>query len=138
MLAKFNDLVLLSLCAYRHFSQNLVTQHLKAIMKSKFYESPDDKSQLYVDRLCQTTAISLKHMNDPNEWYVAVLVLGCQWYETTYYKIYSLLVQRVLVQLSKESSCFFLKYSLVLSFRLQFAWCCQYLNTLCNTSSSVE
>ena len=48
----------------------------------------------------QSTAISLKHMNDPNESYVAVLVLGYIWHETICTKICSLLVQRVLVQLS--------------------------------------
>ena len=48
----------------------------------------------------QSTAISLKHVNDPNESYVAVLVLGCIWHETICTKICNLLVQRVLVQLS--------------------------------------
>ena len=79
----------------------------------------------------QSTAISLKHMNDSNESYVAVLVLGCIWHETICTKIYILLVQRVLVQLSEESSFLFLKYSLVFSLRLQFAWCCQYLRFSC-------
>ena len=68
----------------------------------------------------QSTAISLKHMNDPNESYVAMLVPGCIWHETICIKIYILLVQRVLVQLSEESSFLFLKYSLVFSLRLQF------------------
>ena len=49
-------------------------------------------------------------MNDQNESYVAVLALGCLWQETIRTKIYSLLVQRVVVQLP-----LFLKYSLVLS-----------------------
>ena len=103
MLAGRNDLVLLrlfisTLCAYRHFSQNLVIQLLKAFMKSKLYiKLPEDKSQWHVDKLCQSIAISLKDMNDPNESYVAVLLLGCMRRCT---KIYSLLVQRVLVQLS--------------------------------------
>ena len=48
----------------------------------------------------QSTAISLKDMNDSNESYVAVLVLGCIWHETICTKICSLLLQRVLVQLS--------------------------------------
>ena len=48
----------------------------------------------------QSTAISLKHMDDRNESYVAVLVLGCIWHETICTKICSLLLQRVLVQLS--------------------------------------
>ena len=67
-------------------------------MKSKLYINlPEDKSQWHVDRLCQSIAISLKNMNDPNESYVAVLLLG---YMRRYTKIYSLLVQRVLAQMS--------------------------------------
>lgn len=40
-------------------------------------------------------------------------------------------VQRFLVQLLLESSFIFLKYSLILSLRLQFAWCRKYLMFSC-------
>ena len=43
---------------------------------------PKDESQSLVDRLRQSTAIRLKHMNHPSEWYVAGLALGCLWHET--------------------------------------------------------
>ena len=81
-----NDLVLLSwlistLCAYRHFSQNSFIQIFTAFMKSELYKSPEDKSQWHVDRLCRSKAISSKHINDPHESYVAVLVLGYLWHE---------------------------------------------------------
>ena len=110
------------------FSQNLVIQLLKAFMKSKLYiRLPEEKSQWHVDRLCQSTAISLKDMNDLNESYVAVLFLGCMRRCT---KICSLLVQCVLIQMSWESSFLFLKYSLNLSLRLQIAWCCQVVDVL--------
>ena len=62
----------------------LIMAVLKGTLSSvQFFKTiPKEESQSHVDKLYQNIAISLKHMNDPNERYVAVLVLGCLWHET--------------------------------------------------------